>query len=622
MRLLLSLTTLPLRRIVTLTLWGAALAFILDGLHQHTPSNDEWVQHTYGELLWDFYLSGLLDRTFLTFSNLYLYGGFFDLIAAGLTRLFSLPWWPLRHLLTALFGLLALAATMRLARLIAGPTAAPLAGFLLLLTGPFWGAIFTHTKDIPFAAAMAWALYYTIRLAQHPLAPQRRHLILWGIATGAALGLRVAGILIPFFLFVSLFAASLSLRPSPTAAPSFPLSSPLRVILHLPSRAVFPSPRLLATVLTAHLPALFFALPLILFSWPWVAMGWDHLFLALTKFSHFAFDIYTWEDGERLKNAAVSRWYLHHYLLVRLPEVTLLGPLGLLFPLFSSRFSLTLLQRRAAITLVAALFFILLYVALTRPPLYNGLRHFLFLIPWIVALAAAGWFSLWRTLFAPSLPSASPRPSSYLSPLSLSLRLTALLIGFGTTLIAAVAQHRLHPYEHLYYNTLVGGLAGADGSWETDYWSDATRALIPAIRRWADRERPARTVYLAYCAEKFQIEPWLPPNVLITEDWRDADLFLSTTHDDCHLALPGTPIAAVVRLGVPLAILKEVHFPSPTSSPPPSPSLSPLPPSSALPAAAPLSSPTSPPPPLFAAVSLLPILSLPPLSSSALLPQR
>ena len=34
----------------------------------------------------------------------------------------------------------------------------------------------------------------------------------------------------------------------------------------------------------------------------------------------------------------------------------------------------------------------------------------------------------------------------------------------------------LHPLEYLYYNSLVGGLKGAFGKYETDYWGNSLRA--------------------------------------------------------------------------------------------------------------------------------------------------
>lgn len=141
------------------------------------------------------------------------------------------------------------------------------------------------------------------------------------------------------------------------------------------------------------------------------------------------------------------------------------------------------------------------------------------------------------------------------------------LVGSANLFWVAWVNATLHPYEHLYYNTLAGGLEKADIAWETDYWSDATRALIPAIEAWLAQQPPGTVANLAYCAEGFQIEPWLPPNVVIVDDWDDADLFLSTTHDNCHYVLDGRTIATVDRRGVTLAVLKAVRQDRPFTTP-------------------------------------------------------
>ncbi len=554
------LATWPWQRVLAWVLWGAALAFVVSGYDQHTPSNDEWVQHVYGELLWDFYLSGGQDRTFLGFSNLFLYGGLFDLIAAGLSRALGWEWWPWRHVLTAMFGLAALLATARLARFIAGRQAEGWAMLLLLLTGPFWGAIFTHTKDVPFAAAMAWGLYYTARLVVSFPQWRWRHALLWGVAVGSALGLRVAGLLLVAFLAVGLLAR-------------LAISSSVR------RAGVVTWPRLLVRLMTAGA----LALTVMALSWPWSVMGWDHVWLALTKFSHFSFDIYTWEDGERLKNAEVSRWYLHHYLLVRLPEAVWIGMVAWLAhavvwvrevlhhrhtsapPRHGPRVHWPHSWQRGALV-AFAVGFVLLYVALKRPPLYNGIRHFLFLVPWLVVLAAWGYQALLHTAWHAWQPFRRHRVRGWIATV-------VAATGGGFALIAAGTQAALHPYEHVYYNLLAGGLKRADMAWETDYWSDATRALIPALQRWLEGQPPGSAFRLAYCAEGFQIERWLPEAVSLTRDWRDADLFLSTTHDDCHLAIPGQEIARIERRGVPLAVLKDVRgaFPVSPEAPAPAP---------------------------------------------------
>ena len=40
---------------------------------------------------------------------------------------------------------------------------------------------------------------------------------------------------------------------------------------------------------------------------------------------------------------------------------------------------------------------------------------------------------------------------------------------------------RLHPYEYVYYNELVGGLQGAEGRFELDYWATGFREAMETI---------------------------------------------------------------------------------------------------------------------------------------------
>ena len=51
------------------------LLYVALAWDQHGISNDEEVQHRYGELILDYYTSGLTDRSVFTYKNLYLYGG-------------------------------------------------------------------------------------------------------------------------------------------------------------------------------------------------------------------------------------------------------------------------------------------------------------------------------------------------------------------------------------------------------------------------------------------------------------------------------------------------------------------------------------------------------------------
>ena len=135
-------------------------------------SNDEGVQHHYGELILDYYASGFKDHSVFNFENLYLYGGLFDIIAVGLAHLA-----PGRSLRTAPYPVRA-DRHRRDRRRPRRPrdrsrARAPACSrrSRSCVCGAWYGTMFNHTKDIPFAAAMMGATLFLIRIARRLPSP-------------------------------------------------------------------------------------------------------------------------------------------------------------------------------------------------------------------------------------------------------------------------------------------------------------------------------------------------------------------------------------------------------------------------------------------------------------------
>lgn len=107
----------------------------------------------------------------------------------------------------------------------------------------------------------------------------------------------------------------------------------------------------------------------------------------------------------------------------------------------------------------------LVAVLILRPSLYNNFRQVLFITPPLFILAGLGlqWLA-----------------DSWTERAWLPVALIALTPGF-------LGLIRLHPYQYLYYNQLVGGVRGAQGTYELDYWCTSFRSAVRELNSVAPR---------------------------------------------------------------------------------------------------------------------------------------
>jgi len=440
----------------------------------YAVSNDEVVQHQYGKLILDYYLSGFRNPDVFSFDNLYLYGGLFDIVAVTLAHLIPIDVFDLRHILCALIGIGGIAATAATARLVAGPRAGLLATLSLALCGPWYGAMFNHTKDIPFAAAVMGAMLVLIRIGRRMSSPSGADILALGLFLGAALGLRVLGLLIVVYIGFA-------------------------TVLYLPwSAGPNTLRRAAAAAAIRLLPALILAYLVMVAAWPWSALAPMNPIRGLFAFSDFHYPIRTYFAGRIYKMSDVPRAFVPTYILIRVPLLTLAG---------------------AAIAVAAALAGI-------------GLDK---------ALAMAGE----RRRIVASCGAAM---------------ISACLLWDASVL------YRLHPYENLYYNPLVGGLAGAFRGYDLDYWFNSMPEAIRRLEAYAKasaREtgfEPGQVYSVAVCGERVSFERTVTLPQLrwdFKPEWNQSEFFIAPTHMNCDQDLDGKVVATVERFGVPLAYVKD-----------------------------------------------------------------
>ena len=489
-------------------------------------SNDEGVQQRYGELIIRYYASRMTDRSLFDLDNLYLYGGLFDVVATLLAKLLPLDLYSVRHILCALTGIGGIAAVWACARMIAGPRAGLLAALMLTLCGVWFGGMFNHTKDVTFAAAMMAATFFLLRVMRDLPRPRPCDVVLLGLFAGAALGLRALGLMLPVYGVVAILMATASANAESGR-------DRLKFLVH--------------SCLVVG-PAAVLAYLVMIAAWPWAALDFLNPVRGLVAFSHFQYPVRTLLDGQTYDMMQVPRWYVPAYLLIRLPLMLLAGvALAVLFvstPRFSRTTTSPAWPRRAvALLAFSAAFPIVAHVA-DHGPAFSGLRHFIFVIPPMAVLAGIGCDGLLARL-------AIWRPRAAMMA---GTAVVALLTWNAVTLV------RLHPHEYLFYNSLVGGLEGATGRYDTDYWvnmmPEAVRGLDAYLVR-TDTTGEQAPYFVTVCADRLQFERVASPRMRWTDDWSQADFFISPTHMNCDRMLEGSVIVSIRRLNALIGVVKD-----------------------------------------------------------------
>jgi hypothetical protein len=125
-----------------------------------------------------------------------------------------------------------------------------------------------------------------------------------------------------------------------------------------------------------------------------------------------------------------------------------------------------------SLTLNLLWFVILLaYVLLRRPSMYDGLRHFLFILPPIFIFTGFTFELLMERI----------QRSQLIQPMWLYAGWISILLLPG--LLGII---RLHPYEYTYYNSFIGGTDRAFRQYETDYWLTCYKEAVGQLDQALD----------------------------------------------------------------------------------------------------------------------------------------
>ncbi len=416
--------------------------------------------------------------------------------------------WHLVNFLTFLLGVYFLYKTCeRFMR----PWAAFAASALFAFQPLLWGHAFINPKDSPFLVFLTGAVYLGFRMVDQLVETESRStfktfllILLPAFFIGIATSIRVLGPM------AGLFVVIYFLTRHPTR----------RTILWM----------LLYTLLS---------IVVMIATWPYL---WESPLRFIQVFQFMSDNPTTLQvlfAGQSYRAYDLPLRYLPFYLVFTLTE-----PVWPLFFLGLAAAYLKLkndFRKLAQALLILAWFVIpLAYDLWRRPPNFDGMRHFLFMLPPLFIFAGFAFDFLFEKINKTWVRAA----------------LILIMLAPG---VYGIIQ--LHPYEYAYYNSFVGGTRGVFRSYETDYWLTCYKQAVEEFDQIAPR--PA-TLYVHREAEV--AAPYAANGINIIDERTsfnqihsgDYILVNSRTNEDRSTFRDAPVILTVGRVGVPFCVIKKI----------------------------------------------------------------
>lgn len=198
-------------------------------------------------------------------------------------------------------------------------------------------------------------------------------------------------------------------------------------------------------------------------------------------------------------------------------------------------------QQRLTLSLVLFWFLIpAAYVILRKPPMYDGFRHFLFMLPPIFIFAGFAFEKLFDVI---------------------KTRWVSAILIIVLLAPAIYSSTKLHPYEYAYYNSFAGGTGGAFRTYETEYWLTCYRE---AVLEFNDKATQGSQLFVK--REPYIAAYYASSNVTIRDyraelkDMKSGDFILATTRsNEDRSGFRDAPVfLQIEREGAVFCVIKQV----------------------------------------------------------------
>lgn len=492
-------------------------------------SGDEEVHYQHSEMVYNYFSSMGQDQSSIDTPKTHLqyYGQAYDNLVTFLIHWLGIDdIYGFRHLMSSLSGWLTIVVTALLAAYFSGYGAAIFVLLLFAVSPTFLGHAQNNLKDIPFAMAYISSIYFSLKLVYSERKLTKQTIILLILSIAFAIGIRVGGVLLVFYLGFFMFMKialewlkykSLDLKQLNNFLLLFGVISISGYLLGL-------------------------------ITWPYALQNpllnpWE-AYQVMTNYPITVRQIFEgkfdWSDFH-------PWYYLPKYMAITIPLVVFSG---IAVFIFNTKKNYSAHQKVQLWLVLFTILFPIVFVLLKGSNLYGSWRHFLFVYPGIILIAALGFHAIFNR---------------YKHRL---IRIAAVVLLLALSFHPVKFMAINHPYYYLYYNQFVGGLKGAYGNYETDYYYHSMREGAEWLKKYLKNETPSSPIIVGgnFPAQwYFRNEPsiqfvyisyqnrsdynwdyaiiansYIPPAQLKNKTWPPSNTIHTITAD-------GVPICAIIK---------------------------------------------------------------------------
>lgn len=420
-------------------------------------SGDEFVDQRHAGYVLNYYLHGDKTAVHQPQTFLHFYGISMQVIAEGICQLFRVDdYFAVRHGMNAIIGAGGIWYAGLLGLRWGGGLCGLLSMLLLFFTPRYFGNSMNNMKDIPFATGYIMSIFYFIRLFDFYPYFRLRYIIGAIIGIAIAFGSRSGGLMLYPYLF---------------------MYAGLFYILQVGIKEFYKFYKYrqhVGNIFSILILVFMLSYILSIALWPYAL---EHpisgIAASLKQFTNFTVALRLIFDGKEIMSNMVPISYAPTFLSIGLPIVLILGFLGYIVWILVKRKEFSLISWM----LLFAAIFPVFWVMYKNSNLYGGIRHFMFVITIMAVIAARFW-----TLLVDSFR---------------RIPKVCLIVLIGVLLILPLSHMvRNHPHEYIYFNEFVGGIKGAYGYYDTDYYYNSLKNSTEWFKKNVELPKDRKTVIM------------------------------------------------------------------------------------------------------------------------------